>query len=719
VAGEYLGSGVVNFEIRPIRFAYIIHRGSGDDFARAVSEASSRWGGMQELILPATDEGALVQGYQALLDLAPVDQFVAAGTFSPDAMTRLGQELGGAVTPILHVGTGTDGIHQLCAFSDEEIRALHASVSREDASVGIMAAAGVLPPPELPGWRKVGAIVNPTSTWIDLAADQLREKTVISTTVKECSEQTLSGYPGAITLVWLADPTSLEDAVRYWNTRAVSPRLWPSHMCLVPPATARTPNFRSLLEAAVASISVPVTPEVFIYSLSVPVEERHAVAAAIGLTHQEGFELRRQLNRFGGDSNRTITYKATVDPLQIQGGLRVVGKRSTTLIQLDRKETIVRAESPIAFNPRFNGAVRARISGPSQLNLPAGQSVARLFQDHGVEVRGFLEVTTNTVATYEFRIRIPEPAAVLQASLQDRRVHMGPSDKGQLASGVLRLVGNPQILRGATAVRVVNALTTHRLASDVRKLRQELGESITEAAVEDLASRLKEVRQVARPLEDIASLMGAKPSEVAPTVEQLITAGIVIRGLMVSCGICGMRTFVELSSAIAGMPCPGCGGAAGFVVQPGRGEAALHYRLNALVDRASDNGVIAHLVGAAALSQTFAGLFVMPGANLTLPGGELCEVDLLTLWDGRIGCGEAKLAVKWFTEEQVAKDLRAAVAIGAWSYYMVCLEALPDDVRHRADLQCRAANVRLMSVEGPEGRFIQGMVSAAAAAASG
>jgi DNA-binding Lrp family transcriptional regulator len=709
MASEYLGSGVVNFDIRPLRFAYVIHEGSREDFARAVAEASSRWGGMQEPILLAAEDGALLPRSKALLDQFPPDHFVAAGTFSRDAMARLEQAVGAPVIPILRVDTGAEGIHQLCAVSQEEIRALRLSVASEDASVGMMAAAGVLAPPEVSEWRKLGAVVNPTAEWSDLAVDQFFERTVIGTTVRECSEQQLSSYPGGITVVWLADPNSLDDAVRYWNTRALAPRAIPSRLCFVPPEIARTTRFRAALEAAVASIPIPVTPEVFICSLTVPIEERHAVAADLGLAHQKGPELTLEF-RSGFRAGGPISYKATVDPVLIQGGRRVAGKRSTAVVQLDRQETIVRVESPITFNPRFNGAVRVRISGPSQLNLPSGHSVARLFEDHGVEAGGFLELTMNTVPTYELRIRIPEPAAVLRASLQDRGVGMSPSDKGQLASGVLQLVGNPQILRGVSAMEVINALTTHRLASDVRKLRQELGEAVPEAALEDLARQLRDVRQVARPLEDIASRMSIKPSEVATTLEQMVAAGIILRGLMVNCGVCGMRTFVELSSARAGMPCPGCGGAAAFVVRPERGETALHYRLNALVDRASEQGVMSHLIGAAVLSQTFSGIFVMPGANLTLSGGEPTEVDLLTLWDGRIGCGEAKLTAKWFTEVQIAKDLRAAVGIGAETYFMVCLEAIPAEVRALAYERCQEANVRLVSVEGPEGRLSQGAV---------
>jgi hypothetical protein len=69
------------------------------------------------------------------------------------------------------------------------------------------------------------------------------------------------------------------------------------------------------------------------------------------------------------------------------------------------------------------------------------------------------------------------------------------------------------------------------------------------------------------------------------------------------------------------MSCPVCGAAAGFVSGP-TGEPSLHYRLNALLDRASDNGVLGHLVGMAALVQDNPAAFVMPGVELQLPGPE-------------------------------------------------------------------------------------------------
>ena len=57
--------------------AYAIAEGSEQDFQAAVLEASSRWGGIQEPILPIGTDGRILDEWLGLLALAPVDYICA------------------------------------------------------------------------------------------------------------------------------------------------------------------------------------------------------------------------------------------------------------------------------------------------------------------------------------------------------------------------------------------------------------------------------------------------------------------------------------------------------------------------------------------------------------------------------------------------------------------------------------------------------------------
>jgi hypothetical protein len=75
-AGEYLGQEDFSISVRPGRCAYLIADGSQSGFKRAVREASSRWGGMSEPILPVAEDGHLEGLWVQILDFADVDELI-------------------------------------------------------------------------------------------------------------------------------------------------------------------------------------------------------------------------------------------------------------------------------------------------------------------------------------------------------------------------------------------------------------------------------------------------------------------------------------------------------------------------------------------------------------------------------------------------------------------------------------------------------------------
>src|ERR1700682_5510509 len=113
---DYLGQSFLDFAIRPVHLAYLFQAGSLTSASEAIEEATSRWGGVTELLLPYGEGDGEVEGL--LLDAAhlnPPDQFVFVGE-PPDGelRQRLEAKVGAPIVPLEVVQAGPwAGLHQL------------------------------------------------------------------------------------------------------------------------------------------------------------------------------------------------------------------------------------------------------------------------------------------------------------------------------------------------------------------------------------------------------------------------------------------------------------------------------------------------------------------------------------------------------------------------------------------------------------------------------
>ena len=164
---------------------------------------------------------------------------------------------------------------------------------------------------------------------------------------------------------------------------------------------------------------------------------------------------------------------------------------------------------------------------------------------------------------------------------------------------------------------------------------------------------------------------------------------------------------MELRDVKQTIACPGCGSPAALAVDPERGESALHCRLNSLVDRASDNGVLVHLLTVAALRRRDSKAHVYPGANLSAAGRKPREADIVGLLGSEIWLGEAKTSAGSFTPKQIEDDLSLAVRLRAAHYLMSCLEPVGEDARRVASAVCEEARIKLWVLEGPDGELAE------------
>jgi hypothetical protein len=134
----------------------------------------------------------------------------------------------------------------------------------------------------------------------------------------------------------------------------------------------------------------------------------------------------------------------------------------------------------------------------------------------------------------------------------------------------------------------------------------------------------------------------------------------------------------------------------------------VRYRLNSLLDRASDNGAPPHILAMACLAEYAAGrpLYVLPGALLrdADTDAELGEVDLLGYLGEQVIVGEVKTSPADFTKEQVTKDLVRAARVKADIYAMVAVYPLTAEQEGMAAGLAAAQGCQLLPFSGSAAR---------------
>lgn len=157
-------------------------------------------------------------------------------------------------------------------------------------------------------------------------------------------------------------------------------------------------------------------------------------------------------------------------------------------------------------------------------------------------------------------------------------------------------------------------------------------------------------------------------------------------------------SFIPIQTASPNPQCRACG-AKGQTYEP-KGDPELHYRLNSLVDRAADQGVIPHLFAVAQLQAANSQTHVLPGVEFTLGDGASREVDLYGIHGGRVVAGEAKTKAEGFTKEQIERDISLSTELAADVHLMVCVEPIGESTRTFAQGCAETAGIDLSIIDG-------------------
>jgi hypothetical protein len=695
---DLIGQAIVNVDVRPIRAAYLVTPRNASAFKTAVGFACDRWGGLQEPIIPVPTSGRLPSFWAQVLELARPDVLVTIGQFEGGRIAKLGRD---AHINVIHEGEfrrhRPPTIHPLGVHSLEEANSLTVLVPRRNR-VCEVAAAGSLDPSDFDEWHRYGPDVQFAPEAAALADAQLLGQTPAALTVHQCGELTLQGgFP--MGLVWIAAPGSLTDATLFWNWRALMPiSLQPTFAVLLDAATAALPRFAEALRRQLSGTPGRGRPAFTVCSRTVSREDLRQLVTAWGFAEHTQDSVQMQLGRQPDSDLTDVTAAINFRPFVPTS--RTSGVRERVVTQLYRPTTTILAASPVHRNPQIGGTIRVRISGPAELNFAGSHAAAKLAHpnalpsDEGIELETFLQ------PSYQLILSIPERQDVLAAILGERGITSQISDKGKYTRGIQRLTTDLEMYSDAGLGSVIAALTRPRSNHVLVALRKSMP-TFTESALLDAAASLSSdaVRSFRR-LSEIASATKLSTAKAAPLVGQLLRRRMAERGVCTACNECGMRTFIPLEHAAEPAICPGCTSAAEYEISPGF-DPVIYYRLNSLLGRASDQGVIAHLFGIAGLLRRDPAAFVLPAADLFEKGKHVGEADILALSGSDLLFGEAKSSASDFGARQLARDTKFAKLIGATTYVAVCTEALDREMEDDAYDAAREHGLRLVIIDGP------------------
>ncbi len=618
---ESVGQGRFRVAVVPARAAYLIRPRSRTGLRRAVQEASSRWAGATEPIIPVLSRGKVADGWRQVVELARVDGLVNVDVDTASASSAA-RELGLPVVPIKRIDDS--GITRVTSHWSHIgaglLREFVPCASTSVSSLWEVIAAGDLDEAhELDLAGSSNSIRRPaTVDWV--ARSQLSGETLLDRTILGFAEHSGRGWMGPFpTIVWITKPNSFEDALWYWNLRALRPfNFEHTPMVLLP---HRGPeSWLGLSEQLADSLRRPaaIAPDVLVASISVSEDACRQIATEVlGLNEHDG-EIKFS-HRFPSPPLREppFSYRVDLDARQFVAFERTYGRVADVHSQLYRDNTVVEFDNPVPFAHPAPTLVKIETDVLSHLPRRGGTAVL-VHQHASWSTDGRLLLATNGSGRLSFTIRIPTADEATWTLLRGVDGGARISEKGQLGLRLQEL-DLSRLLVSPSVLAVIRSLQTPRS----KELRKELEQYVAEGDRDQMdlielamtwggrsERRHQSVSEISHPNQDATE-----------AAERLASAGWLERGFGLECGSCRLFSFVALERVHTGPAvCPACQAAGAFRVTSTGPE--MRYRLNPLVDRASDQGVVPHLQAIEILRSASPGTWLLPGVLLsaTAPG---------------------------------------------------------------------------------------------------
>ena len=687
----------------PARAAYLIRDDDREAAVRAVQEASTRWAGFSEPIIPVCSSGSVTDWFRQVVALSAVDGLVNVN-LERDIADRVAISLGlpwvelGNIDKagITRFSTHPANLRQVRGGLVEQA----ALLSSTGGALWEKMAAGDLTPEAEADCVSASVMVRRSTGGNEVVLAQLSETCWLDAGASQFHEYIAMGGLGPTpVIIWVTRPDSLEDCLSYWNLRAIrSPRFGLAPMVLLP--SDRNTDWDTLRRVLSNPLARPeaLTPDVLLFSLSIEDDDLERIGGLLELEKTDLPPSSTMVIPPPPPRSGPFTFRADIDPRQFLAFPRRYGETAQAIVQVYRDSTIVDVDSPASFSGQ--GRLLVRLSSSAFDGIPRRPASARLIhRDSSWSKAEFgedtLQLATNATPRHNINLRIPTLSEVTQSLLEETTVTANLSDKGRLASR-LDQVGVSDILLDGSAIEVINYLKTPRSKTLMRSLRQARAEGGADEDLRNLAAEWG--GRVQRRFRSLRQIRGEVGRDDAGSAVETLSSGLwAERGLRIKCDQCMIDSFIPIQTASPAPQCPACG-ATSQTYEPD-GDPELHYRLNSLVDRAADQGVIPHLFAVAHLRTSDPQTHLLPGVEFTLSDGTSREVDLYGVHEGRVVAGEAKTKAEGFTEEQIERDIRLSTQLAADVHLLVCIEPIAETTRTLAQEHADKAGIDLNVVD--------------------
>lgn len=686
VTAGYSGPALISVSVYPARVAYLIRAGSRSGLQRAVQEATTRWGGISEVILPVRRRGTLGGWWKQVAAQANLDAAVAVDvpeSEAREAAAHLGLPLV-KLRDIDRTGPSFATCHPMVVNDPSDISVIPAGRSLWEIVLAGDVTAEHLRAMAGADWR-----LRREELPDQIARAAMSGTTAIARTGAQLPWSWVSGGAGQTpAMIWLTSGTTLTDLIWFWNLRALSSQLGTTPMILLPIHEVR--HWVGIDQRVQGILRRPAefSPDVVVVSWVKDLTLVGDAAKSLGLVPQESTEIKTGHKWPAEDRMPPFTYRLAGDYDYRWWFIadRRYGKQVQTEVHFAQSKGHLRVESPVAWRG-FSRTLFA-MRGPALDRLPKRGPVADAVIRYGQWRDGAIQVATSTVDRYDFDISIPSLEGATWLAIQERCQSAKLSDKGRVG---VALTAESSRLLTANVYEAALELATPRKPVLLAELEKQAKGQLDDEALNDLAERWGgTARRAYRAVKDFRNM---SPRHATRAAEVLCAMGWADRGFEVRCTSCGLRSFVPLRDSSARPQCPECH----FPQQYDLDVAGprVYYQLGSLADRAADQGVLPHLLVAAVLHDRMQEAFVLPGILVHGLDGAHFEIDVFGVVGGALFAGEVKTSGKAFTEEQLRADINHSVALGVDLHVMACVDEMPSEAARLASQLCAAERISL------------------------
>lgn len=693
---RHSGPAIVRVDFLPARAAYLIRAGSRRGFRRAVQEATTRWGGMAEPIVPVRRDGSVDGWWRQVVAVAGVE-----GLVDVDVGTSVAEEVAKSfnlpVTALKHIDRS--GITH---FSTHPA-ALPDHIDPTQARV--------IPKAGSPLWQAVLAgdftaeheeALNgtvsyrraPTADQVARAA--LLRQTFLDQTVSNFTENYAVGSGPSPALIWLTAKDNYSDCLWFWNLRVLQHRGANLAPMIIIPADD-LPHWIGFDRNLAHRLARPdeCTPDASVTSFSVPEEKLHSLAQEFLGLHVSEQKLTSRISSYTETRVPPFTYQYNLDLRDFLVYERRYGQSRVVETFATDGRAHLRFTSPIEFS--FVGRTLLRITSSLFDPFPRKDVLANSIVNAATWRGSSLQIATNAMNamnTYQKDLHIPSLQEATNLLVNERTTEWHLSEKGKIADALIA-DSDLSILLRPSVYEAISHLTTPRSSAYRRQMDQMRASGMSDDEVQAYGARWggRGVRRYDS-AEGLTARLGRTAVQPVQALESLCSMGWAERGFETVCARCGLRSFVPITTVKEVAQCPGCKASTQYTSTDT--GLTLHYQLNSFIDLASDQGVLPHLLVIAALAKKHPHTHLLGGVLATFNDSSVNEIDVLGVHAQQFIAGEVKTKARDFTPDQLDRDLAVSSRLGAETHLIAAVDEIPDEVKHACLQRADTAGLNLL-----------------------